>query len=84
MKFSKKKILQVTDADIEDFIEQCQNLISGVYKISCKTGEGVHEMFVDIVTILTQSNRSRLELQSLEHHGFKVEQTESNADKCKC
>lgn len=76
--------LQVTDADIEDFIEQCQNLISCTYKISCKTGEGVYEMFQDIANILTQSNRSRLELQSLEHHGFKVEQPESNADKCKC
>ncbi|XP_031617094.1 ras-related protein Rab-18A [Contarinia nasturtii] len=75
---------QVTDADIEDFIEQCQNLISGTYKISCKTGEGIHEMFQEIANILTQSNRSRLELQSLEHHGFKVDQPETNTDKCKC
>lgn len=77
-------VCQVTDADIEDFIEQCQNLISGTYKISCKTGEGIHEMFQDIANILTQSNRSRLELQSLEHHGFKVDQPEIHTDKCKC
>lgn len=76
--------LQVTDADIEDFIEQCQNLISGTFKISCKTGEGVVEMFQEIAHILTQSNRSRIELQSLEQHGFKIEQPETDESKCKC
>lgn len=75
---------QVTDADIEEFIEQCQNLISGTYKISCKTGAGVEEMFQDIANILVQSNRSRLELQSLEHHGFKIDPPSVTEDKCKC
>lgn len=75
----------MTEADIEEFIEQCQNLISGTYKISCKTGEGIHEMFTDIAGILLQSNRSRLELQSLEQHGFRVEpEFEPNANNCKC
>lgn len=41
-------------------------------------------MFQEIATILTQSNRSRLELQSLEHHGFKVDQSENIEDKCRC
>lgn len=76
--------MQVTDADIDDFIEQCQNLISGTYKISCKTGEGIDEMFQDIANILTQTNRSRIELQSLESHGFKIDQPEPTEDKCKC
>lgn len=75
---------QVTDADIDEFIEQCQNLISGTFKISCKTGEGVNEMFREIATMLGQTNRSRLELQSLEHHGFKIEQPEVTENKCRC
>lgn len=75
----------MTEADIEEFIEQCQNLISGCYKISCKTGEGINEMFADIANILLQSNRSRLELQSLEQHGFRVEpEPEPNSNNCKC
>lgn len=65
-------------------MEQCQNLISGTYKISCKTGEGINEMFADISNILTQTNRSRLELQSLEHHGFRVDDPEPNQSNCKC
>lgn len=74
----------MTEADIEEFMEQCQNLISGTYKISCKTGEGINEMFADIANILTQTNRSRLELQSLEQHGFRVESPEPNQSNCKC
>lgn len=77
-------VLQVTDADVDDFIEQCQNLISGTYNISCKTGQGVDEMFQDIANILVQSNRSRIELQSLEHHGFKIDPPEPTQEKCKC
>lgn len=58
--------------------------MSGTYKISCKTGEGIDEMFADIANILTQTNRSRLELQSLEHHGFRVDEPETNESNCKC
>ncbi|KAI5704476.1 hypothetical protein M8J76_001572 [Diaphorina citri] len=45
--------------------EQCHNLISSTYKTSCKTGEGVEEMFADIGRQLILSNRSRLELQTM-------------------
>lgn len=76
--------IQVTEADIEDFIEQCHSLISGTYKVSCKTGEGVHEMFQDIANIVNQTNRSRIELQTLEHHGFRIDHPDENGDKCKC
>lgn len=41
-------------------------------------------MFQEIASILTQSNRSRIELQSLEQHGFKIEQPEPDEAKCKC
>uniref|UniRef100_A0A8D9BU65 Ras-related protein Rab-25 n=1 Tax=Cacopsylla melanoneura TaxID=428564 RepID=A0A8D9BU65_9HEMI len=56
---------QVTEADMENFCEQCHNLISSTYKTSCKTGEGVEEMFNDIGRQLIQSNRSRIELQTM-------------------
>ena len=42
---------------MEAFCEQCHNLVSGVYKTSCKTGEGVHEMFRDIASQLGEANR---------------------------
>lgn len=39
------------------YSEQCHNLISGIYKTSCKTGEGVEEMFADIAAKLSETNR---------------------------
>ena len=42
---------------MDAFCEQCHNLVSGVYKTSCKTGEGVEEMFRDIAKQLSDSNR---------------------------
>jgi Ras-related protein Rab-6A len=76
---------EVTDADMESFCEQCQSLISQTYKTSCKTGGGVEEMFQEIATLLVDSNRSRLELQALETHGFKIEPGEETDDPtCMC
>ncbi|KAJ8942284.1 hypothetical protein NQ318_005602 [Aromia moschata] len=76
---------QVTDSEIEAFCEQCHNLISGTYKTSCRTGEGLEEMFNDIANQLVNSNRSRLELQSMEQHGFKITQNEElTEDSCLC
>jgi hypothetical protein len=54
------------------FSEQCHNLISATYKTSCKTGQGVEEMFADIAHQLVESNRSRLELQAMDKESFKV------------
>ena len=45
---------------------------SGIYKTSCKTGEGVEDMFNDIAKQLAQSNRSRIELQTMEETAFHV------------
>ncbi|KAF2343995.1 Small GTPase superfamily, partial [Trinorchestia longiramus] len=42
-KYDLKNQILVSDADMETFSEQCHNLISGTYKTSCKTGEGVEE-----------------------------------------
>lgn len=55
------------------------------YKTSCKTGEGVEEMFADIAQHLITSNRSRLELQALEELSFKVTPQDEPADPpCLC
>ncbi|XP_018330782.1 ras-related protein Rab-30 [Agrilus planipennis] len=76
---------QVSDAEIEAFCEQCHNIISGVYKTSCKTGEGIEKMFYDIAYHLVESNRSRLELQTMDKHGFKISSNEeSPEDSCLC
>jgi Ras-related protein Rab-6A len=75
---------EVSESDIETFCEQCHGLIQNVFKTSCKTNTGVHEMFEYIAKCLVDSNRSRLELQSLEHHGFKLNPPDENADSCSC
>lgn len=41
-------------------------------------------MFQDISNTISQSNRSRIELQSLEYHGFKINPPEATEEKCKC
>lgn len=66
--------------------EQCHNLVSGVYKTSCKTGEGLEDMFNDIAFQLINSNRSRMELQSMEQHGFRITNYEEEPldDSCLC
>lgn len=78
---------QVTDEDMEAFCEQCHDLISATYKVSCKTGEGLDEMFQDVANLLVQSSRSRMELKALEQHGFKVQPPAEDIDddqKCIC
>ena len=57
---------------MEAFCEQCHNLVSGIYKTSCKTGEGVSEMFQDIANQLAMTNRSRMELKTIEETSFHV------------
>lgn len=67
------------------FSEQCHNLISGTFKTSCKTGDGVEEMFHDIAQHLVQSNRSRMELQSVDTESFKISSVvEDNVDDNSC
>lgn len=71
---------------MEAFCEQCHSLISGTFKTSCKTGEGINEMFQSIANTLVESNRSRLELQSYQSHGFKIQppQTDESDPSCMC
>jgi len=72
-KFDLKSRIAVTDSDIEALCEQCNNLVSGVYKTSCKTNQGVQEMFLDIARQLGGTNRSRIELQNMDANSFRVE-----------
>lgn len=68
------------------FSEQCHTLIAGTFKTSCKTGEGVEEMFSDIARQLSQVNRSRHELEMLKNAGgFELSGEASDpAGKCTC
>ena len=93
-KFDQKNKIQISDSDMEAFCEQCHNLVSGnlfyvsdvqtlfifsgIYKTSCKTGEGVEEMFMDIAKQLAHSNRSRMELQTIEENSFHVSRGNTN------
>ncbi|XP_059093234.1 ras-related protein RabC-like isoform X1 [Tigriopus californicus] len=88
-KFDLKSRIQVTDGEMEAFSEQCHNLMSGLYKTSCKTGEGVEEMFRDIANQLSETNRSKIELQSLEEaRSFRIDQAleadENGPNDCSC
>jgi len=83
-KFDLKSKIQVTDADMEGFCEQCRNLVSGVYKTSCKTGEGVEDMFRDIAKQLTSSNKSRMELKAMEESSFRVERGVEATERSEC
>ena len=56
-KYDLKSKIQVTDSDMDGFCEQCRNLVTGIYKTSCKTGEGVDEMFRDIAKQLGSTNK---------------------------
>lgn len=77
---------EVSDSDIQQFCEQCQGMISAVFKTSCKTNEGVELMFQEIAESLVENNRSRIELQQLETQGFKIYQPEESAstESCAC
>ncbi|XP_001971045.3 ras-related protein Rab-14 [Drosophila erecta] len=70
---------EVSDEEVEAFCEQCHSLISATYKTSCRSGAGVEEMFRDISRQLVHANRSKMELQALEHKSFQVDTASSGA-----
>ncbi|EDW49953.1 ras-like GTP-binding protein YPT1 [Drosophila sechellia] len=70
---------EVSDEEVEAFCEQCHSLISATYKTSCRSGAGVEEMFRDISRQLVHANRSKMELQALEHKSFQVDTSSSSA-----
>ena len=42
----------VTDSDIEKFIDDCQTVLCGSYKVSCKCSDGIKEMFQSIAHVV--------------------------------
>lgn len=68
------------------YSEQC-GIVSGIFKTSCKTGEGVSEMFREIAKVISTSSRSRQELFQLEQ-SFKLTTADIDAadqpENCAC
>lgn len=62
----------VTDSDLQMFCEQCHSLVTATFRTSCRTGEGVHEMFSQIAEQLANAGRSRRALQSMDQLSFQV------------
>jgi len=81
-----KSQIQVSESDMESFCEQCSPLVSGIYQTSCKTGEGVEDMFTDISHQLIETNRSKLELERLtEDSAFVIHTEEIESENgCSC
>ncbi|XP_002062394.3 GTP-binding protein ypt4 [Drosophila willistoni] len=82
---------EVSDEEVEAFCEQCHTLISATYKTSCRTGQGIEEMFHDISRQLVHANRSKMELQALEQKSFQIDKEHSDlegvneeASSCSC
>ncbi|KAK0090739.1 hypothetical protein PV325_006298 [Microctonus aethiopoides] len=70
----------VTDLEMDQFCEQCHNLISATYKTSCKTGEGINEMFEDIAQHLVEANRSKMGLHDMDEDHFKISYIDDATD----
>ncbi|KAH8408458.1 hypothetical protein KR215_005818 [Drosophila sulfurigaster] len=80
---------EVSDEDMEAFCEQCHSLISATYKTSCRSGEGIEDMFQDIARQLVTANRSKMELQALEQQSFQIDKAleaehHEEAGSCSC
>ncbi|KAK6185362.1 hypothetical protein SNE40_007612 [Patella caerulea] len=53
----------VTEADVDKFTEECENVLSGVYSVSCKENRGINEMFKDITHKLHEMNVNKMTLR---------------------
>ena len=53
----------VTEADLDVFMSQCQDVLSGVYRVSCKDSTGMEDMFKDMARVLHQNSLSRMSLR---------------------
>ncbi|XP_005096325.1 GTP-binding protein ypt1 [Aplysia californica] len=53
----------VTDTDLDQFMSQCQDVLSGVYRVSCKDSSGLEEMFRDMARVLHQDTMSRMTMR---------------------
>ncbi|XP_076339362.1 RAS oncogene family member RabX6 isoform X1 [Tachypleus tridentatus] len=82
-KIDLKHQMYVTDVDIDAFCEQCHNLISGVFKTSCKTGEGVEEMFADIARQLVSTSKTA-DIEEVAKDSFRLTSQDEIQESCMC
>ena len=59
---------KVTNEDVETFQIECDSVLSGIYKISCRTGEGVKEMFNDVAAIVRRQAAEKFDPNLIQPH----------------
>ena len=75
----------VTDADLEQFTSQCEDVLSGVYRVSCKDGTGLQDMFEDMARFLHRNSMSKMTLRrDLVQPGSTPEREEVSTEKRRC
>lgn len=75
----------VTDADLEQFTGQCEDVLSGVYRVSCKDSSGLLDMFADMARVLHRDAMSKMTLRGdLVRPGLSPEQEYSSEKKSRC
>ena len=73
---------EVQDSDIELFIEQFPKF-NGIFKISCKTNDGIQDMFADIAEKLAVSS-VKPSLDTFKLHQNQSQLTEQNSGQQSC
>ncbi|XP_041376484.1 ras-related protein Rab-35-like [Gigantopelta aegis] len=53
----------VTEADLDSFMGECADVLSGVYRVSCRDNVGVDDMFEDMTRVLHDDAVSRMTLR---------------------
>ena len=58
----------VTDADLDEFRIQCDTVLNGNYRVSCKTGDGVRDMFHDIADVVLKEAEQKFDPSKVRPH----------------
>ncbi|GFO43361.1 ras-related protein rab-12 [Plakobranchus ocellatus] len=75
----------VTDSDLEQFMSQCEDVLSGVYRVSCKDGTGLQDMFQDMARFLHRNSMSKMTLRrDLVQPGSTPEREDASGEKRRC
>ncbi|XP_025114791.1 ras-related protein Rab-35-like isoform X3 [Pomacea canaliculata] len=54
---------KVDDGDLESFMTECEDVLSGVYSVSCKDNLGLDEMFEDMAKVLHTDSLNRMTIR---------------------
>ena len=73
---------EVQDSDIELFVEQFPKF-DGIFKISCKTNDGVQEMFAEIADKLTLST-AKTSFDAFKLHQNQIQTRDQNSGQTSC